>query len=332
MFIFVSMKLNIKFITTLLSILCIQYSALSQKWLVPSDTLNQKRANIALIGTGTIYTTFSYGLYNTWYKKFETSPFHTFNDSREWQGMDKMGHIYMAYIQGDVCYSIARWTGLRENKSILTGALCGILFQSTLEMMDGFSAKWGFSWADMGANIAGTSLFSAQQYFWGQQRISLKMNSIPIQYSQTPFSPEIPNQNSSSLKERASSLYGKSYLERFLKDYNAQTYWLSINVRSFAPEWNQWPKWLNIALGYGAENLYGGFENSWNESIDTYRLSTNAFPRNRQFYIGFDLDPRYFGIKNPLLRSLSRSLSLFKMPSPALEINGQGQLTFHLFR
>lgn len=324
-------KQILKLVLIFVSIMTIKSTVLSQRILVPSDTLNKTRKNIALVGIGTIYTTFSYGLYTTWYQKYEMSPFHTFNDSREWQGMDKMGHIYMAYIQGDVCYSVSRWTGVKEKKSILVGALSGILFQSTLEMMDGFSEKWGFSWADMAANIGGTSLFTAQQYYWGEQRISLKMNSIPVNYPSHPIlSTNLGN--TSSLKNRGESLYGNTFIEQLLKDYNAQAYWLSVNVRSFAPEWHRWPKWLNIAVGYGADNLYGGFENSWTEGNDTYRLAESQYPRNRQFYIGFDIDPRHLGLKNPLLRTLSRSFSLFKIPSPALEINGQGQLTFHLFR
>jgi hypothetical protein len=305
----------------------------AQKWLVPSDSLNRVRAQVALIGVSTIYATFSYGLYNTWYKQYNLGTFHSFDDRKEWRSMDKMGHIYTAYIQSDFSYSIARWTGLRERKSILTGAISGTLFQSTLEIMDGFSEKWGFSWSDIVANTVGTGLFSAQQLLWQEQRIVLKMNSIPKRYNSDILLPLDPQDISrTTLKERATELYGQGYLERFLKDYNAQTYWLSINLRSFESEWKMWPKWLNLAIGYGADNLYGGFKNQWQEGTSIYSLHPNQFPRTSQFYLGFDIDPRYLGIKNRLWSTLSKSFTLFKIPSPAIEVNSKGHITFHIFR
>ena len=47
-----------------------------------------------------------------------------------------------------------------------------------------------------------------------------------------------------------------------LKDYNGQTYWLSANLKSFFPGSNI-PPWLNVAIGYGADGMFGGFENKW---------------------------------------------------------------------
>ncbi|MFX4861163.1 hypothetical protein ABTC05_19180, partial [Acinetobacter baumannii] len=62
------------------------------------------------------------------------------------------------------------------------------------------------------------------------------------------------------LNNRADSLYGTTFFSRVLKDYNAQTYWASINVRSFFKQSN-WPSWLNIAVGYGAEGMFGASSN-----------------------------------------------------------------------
>ena len=42
-----------------------------------------------------------------------------------------------------------------------------------------------------------------------------------------------------------------------LKDYNAQTYWFSANLKSFFPE-IKFTAWLNVAVGYGAEGMFGG--------------------------------------------------------------------------
>ncbi len=35
------------------------------------------------------------------------------------------------------------------------------------------------------------------------------------------------------LKSRRNELFGKSFAERILKDYNSQTYWISANISSF---------------------------------------------------------------------------------------------------
>lgn len=303
----------------------------SQSYLTPSDTLNKKRFNTALGFTAATYATFSVILYNTWYKKFDRSSFHFFNDVDEWKQMDKIGHTHTAYFQSALWYKGAKWTGLNEKKSIFTGLICGTLFQSTLEVMDGFSSKWGFSIPDMAANIAGVSGFALQQHYWKDQRITLKVSSIPVSYSSEPILSESTS-STSSLSTRADQLFGANYFERFLKDYNAQTYWASVNVHSFLQKGNKWPAWLNIAVGYGAENMFGGFENRWSEDGQNFIADNLIYPRYRQFYIGLDVDLPKIKPKNPFLKTIFSIINIFKIPSPALEINTQGNVVFHLLR
>ncbi len=302
----------------------------TQSILIPSDTLNKKRFNTAFVLTATTYAAFSIGLYNIWYKKFDQEAFHLFNDYGEWGHMDKLGHVHTAYLQGVLCYQGARWTGLSKKKSLLTGMICGTLFQSTIEVMDGFSSKWGFSIPDMAANITGTSVFVLQQHYWDEQRISIKVSSIPIQYSQTNI-PSSDGTSFSSANDRANDLFGSNYFERFLKDYNAQTYWASVNVHSFLHEGNKWPKWLNVAVGHSAQNMYGGYNNTWQEEGKTFSLDTE-YPRYHQFYLGFDVDLPKLKPKNPFLKTIYSLFNIFKIPSPALEINTQGEIKFHLLR
>lgn len=312
-------------------ILCLSGRLSSQSYLTPSDTLNKKRFNTALGFTAATYATFSVILYNTWYKKFDKSAFHFFNDADEWKQMDKIGHTHTAYFQSALWYKGAKWTGLSEQKSIFTGMICGTLFQSTLEVMDGFSSKWGFSIPDMAANIAGVSGFALQQHYWQDQRITLKVSSIPVTYSSDQIISESTS-STSSLLTRADQLFGANYFERFLKDYNAQTYWASLNVHSFLQKGNKWPGWLNIAVGYGAENMFGGFENRWSEDGQNFVADALKHPRYRQFYIGLDVDLPKIKPKNPFLKTIFSIINIFKIPSPALEINTQGNVVFHLLR
>ncbi|MBK8820223.1 MAG: DUF2279 domain-containing protein [Saprospiraceae bacterium] len=297
----------------------------------PSDTFHKKRFYTALSLSTATYSIFSVGLYNSWYKKHNTGSFHLFNDWNEWKHMDKFGHVYTAYFQSVLCYKGAKWTGLSNKKSMLTGMLCGGLFQTTIEIMDGFSDKWGFSFPDFGANMLGLGIFAAQQHWWNEQRIYLKVSSIPQQYNNNL----ITSQNglyTTSLHARTKELYGDNYLESYLKDYNAQVYWMSINLKSFLPQGKKWPSWLNFAVGYGAENMFGGFENRWNYKDSYFLIPGNEYPRLHQFYIGLDLDLQKIRTKNKTLNTVFTMLNVFKVPSPALEINSEGRITFHFFR
>ncbi|MBC7884801.1 MAG: DUF2279 domain-containing protein [Saprospiraceae bacterium] len=318
-------------------LVCISFIAFShfksngQSFFVPSDTLNKTRFNTALAFSAATYAGFSIGLYNIWYKKFDQEPFHLFNDWGEWNHMDKAGHVHTAYLQGVLCFKGAKWTGLDKKKSLLTGVIFGTLFQSTIEAMDGFSSKWGFSIPDMAANLAGTGIFASQQHFWDDQRISIKISSIPVNHPKTTIISENGHAVSSP-DERAQMLFGTNYFERFLKDYNAQTYWASVNVHAFLHEGNRWPEWLNVAFGYGAENMYGGYKNKWEEDGALFSLGDTKYPRYYQFYIGMDIDLPKLHPKNPFLKTICSVFNIFKIPSPALEINTQGEIKFHLFR
>jgi hypothetical protein len=296
----------------------------------PSDTFNQKRFNYALGISAATYAGFSVGLYHAWYKQYPQGDFHFFNDFGEWNNMDKVGHIYTAYFQGVLCYKGAKWTGLSDDKAILVGAICGSLFQTTIEVMDGFSTQWGFSLTDMGANAAGIGIYALQQKYWKEQRISLKVSSIPEKY---PNYIVVGSQGTQvSLQERADNLFGSSFGERFLKDYNAQVYWASINVKSFLPIDHKWPDWLNVAVGYGADNLFGGFENEWSAGQEKFSIDVEAFPRVHQFYLGLDLNLSGIKTNNHLLKGILSMFDIFKAPSPALELNSRGEFTFHILR
>ncbi len=299
------------------------------KFIIPSDTLNNKRFNTAAIFAAGTYTGFSIGLYNAWYRQFDQSSFHLFNDWNEWNNMDKMGHFYTAYFQGVLCSQGARWTGLDKKRSLWTGVFLGTLFQSTIEVMDGFSDKWGFSVPDVAYNTAGITAFALQQTYWDEQRIHFKVSSYDRPYSASPIS-AIGGPGSSSLQGRADALFGASFAERFLKDYNAQTLWASVNIHSFLPEESRFPKWLNVALGTGSENLFGGFENKWSEEAYQFELDSEIFPRYRQFFIGLDIDLTRLPIDNYYWRSILSILNIFKIPGPAIEINTLGQVKFHI--
>ncbi len=255
-------------------------------------------------------------LNETWYSGFPKSKLHSFDDSGEWLQIDKIGHAWSSYRLSLVYSSILQWSGVDKDKSVYLGAASGILSLSVIELLDGYSAKWGFSWSDMGANAFGSGMYAGQHALWGEQRIAFKFTSHKNIYPD------------GMLSDRANSLYGTSVGARLFKDYNAQTYWLSANLKSFMPE-SRLPKWLNLAVGYGARGMYGGFENTWNDDNGNY-YDRSDIPRLRQFYLSPDIDLGYIDFKSKFWNTFFKAVR-FKVPLPTLEVNSDGSTKFHAF-
>jgi Predicted periplasmic lipoprotein (DUF2279) len=272
--------------------------------------INKKRYAAVAIGSGLIWSGTLVFLNNEWYSQFPKSKFHLYNDGAEWQQMDKVGHVYSAYLGTKLFSTFFRWTGLSEKKSVIVGAGGGLAYQSIIEILDGYSAKWGYSWADMGMNTLGCGIYASQQLLWHEQRIKIK------------YSWHIKDYKEVELLRRANSLYGQSTAERVLKDYNAQTYWLSANISSFAPN-RKWPKWLNIAVGYGANNMYGGYTNTWLDENNVAHDRTDI-QRYRQFFVSPDIDFSKLPWKSKFAKDFFKIVNL-KMPLPSLEYNTLGQ-------
>ncbi|MCB0635740.1 MAG: DUF2279 domain-containing protein [Lewinella sp.] len=298
------------------------------RWLAPADSLHHARFWGCAGGGALVYGAASVGLYQTWYKDHDLGPFHTFNDMREWQQMDKLGHWLTAYTETRLVYGGARWTGLNKRQSLWTAAAVGTLLQATVEVMDGFSEKWGFSVGDITFNTLGVGAFVSQQALWNEQRIIFKLSGNMALPEERTIN-ALDGTSTASLLARHHELFGTSLAERWLKDYNTMTIWASVNVRAFAPE-SRWPRWLNLAVGLGAANMYGGFENSWmDEAGNEFRLPDADFPRYRQFYLSPDIDLTRIPTHKRWLRTLFSVLNFIKIPAPALEINGQGRVVFH---
>ncbi len=291
-----------------------------------SKKYNPTKTYVALGSSTFITTAFSIGLYQTWYAKYPQSQFHFFNDWNEWENVDKAGHSFTAYIQAENSFKVAQWAGLEKRSSIITGVVAGTVFQGIVETLDGFSTKWGFSTYDLAFNTIGVGVFALQQHFWNEQRIRFKVSSWYRTYDDGLFE-SIEGGLFTSNLARANGLYGSSFLERFLKDYNAQTIWLSMNISRFF-EHRYIPKWLNIALGYGANNLYGGFENRW--LFNGQNFSRQTLPRVQQYYLALDIDFSTFNGKNAWINSSLSFLNIFKWPMPALEYTSEKEWRFHL--
>lgn len=249
-----------------------------------------------------------------WYDDYTKTKLHSFDDSREWLQVDKVGHLYGTWIESRANNELWKWTGMERKKRIWISGLTSFAFQTTIEYLDGKSAEWGWSWTDFGANILGSGSFIAQELAWDEQRIKLKWSFHRKNYS-NPL-----------LNQRSNDLFGKSTPERILKDYNGQTYWASMSLKSLLPK-SKLPEWLCISIGYGAEGMFGGTENIAKDDDGNIIFNRPDIKRYRQWILAPDIDLTKIKTNKKGLRFLFTVLSAFKFPAPSLELsNGKLRL------
>jgi hypothetical protein len=273
-------------------------------------TLHPGRLTAVLSVEGVLYFASLGGLYFAWYKNYPQSSFHLFNDNNEWMYMDKIGHATTAYYISMIGYNSYRWSGLSSQKATVYGSLLSMAYLFNIEILDGFSSQWGFSLGDFSANTAGCLLFMGQQLGWKEQRFVLKYSFHQTKYAQ--YRPD---------------LLGDNLIQNMVKDYNGQTYWLSGNIASFLPKTTRFPKWINIAFGYGPEGMLGATSNP--DSLNHQTLP--HYDRYGQFYLSMDVDLTRIPTRSKTLKALFTIFSFIKIPFPAIEYNTLGQFKFHPF-
>ncbi|MCB0658474.1 MAG: DUF2279 domain-containing protein [Saprospiraceae bacterium] len=301
-----------------------QYSGWNRFW-TPSDTFHPARFWIAAASGSAIYAVTMTGLNKTWYRKYPRSDFHLHNDWGEWRHMDKLGHAFTTYTESRILDQGAQWTGMNTKTSRWLGSGVALGLQTSLEILDGHSSQWGFSWPDMAFNVLGAGIYLSQDMIWQEQRVSLKVSNWLPAYPEAPMA----QLGGTSLKQRSRDLFGSAWTERYLKDYNAQTIWLSVSPDKFLSS-GKWPAWLNIAFGYSAENLYGGYNNRWIiPTGQTVQLDPVVYPRYSQFILSLDVDFTRIPTRNPFLKALFQGLNAFKFPFPGIEYNSLGKWGAH---
>lgn len=273
-----------------------------------NNGVNHGRLNGVVITESVIATAGTIALHYLWYKKFPKSRFHLFNDNAEWLSMDKIGHATTAYNFSAIQYDMMRWSGVDNKKAAWIGGLTALGLQTMIEIFDGFSSEWGFSKGDMLANITGSALFVAQQLAWGEQRARLKFSFHKTIYSR--YNP---------------AELGSDKWQSWLKDYNGQTYWLSINPASFMKSSTSFPQWLNVSVGMGADGMIGARSNP----SKIGNITIPQFRRQHRFLFSVDADLRRIDNKNNDPHVFLSVPNALKIPAPALEFKKDSAVKFH---
>lgn len=278
-----------------------------------SDTLSVLKARKIALGASSLVLTGGSLIYlnQAWYQQYNSSSFHFFNDNDEWFQMDKYGHTFTTYQTGRLMMGAMKWAGYSRRSQLIVGGMSGFAYMSAIEVMDGYSTGWGFSWGDMAANALGSGLAIGQEALWKQQRIQLKFS-----FYQSPYA------------QYRTDLLGKSLSTQILKDYNGQTYWLSVNPSSFFKTENRFPKWINIAIGYGADGMLGARYN--NVVVMDENGNTKTFNRYQQYYLSLDVDFTRIPVKSKFLKAVFSGINIIKIPFPNMELS-EGKLKFNAY-
>ena len=233
-------------------------------------------------------------LYPIWYAQNASSKFHFFDDFGNWGNVDKYGHSYSAYQLSKLSSDFYRWAGVPKKKSAIIGSLVGLSYQSTLEVFDGFSNGYGFSWGDMLFNTLGSGIYLSQEWAWSEQKLIPKYSYHPTNFA--ALRPEI---------------LGSNQAERFLKDYNGQTYWLSFSPKHLAKN-SLFPKWLCISVGYGIDGRLVGDQTSYTSA------DAMTYHSKQQYYLSMDIDLKSLPIKNKTIKKIISAFNYLKIPAPAV--------------
>lgn len=265
------------------------------------DSIPEVRPNYALLrgifaAQSGLYLGTIYGLSKSWYKN-KLTRFTVKDDTYEWLQMDKMGHLYTSYQIARHTAALYKTTGISKRQMLVYGAVSGVIFQTPIEILDGFSPDYGFSPGDMVANILGSTLYLGQIALWDEVRIQPKFS-----FHYTPLSKVRPE------------LLGSNRYESWLKDYNGQTYWFSASPRSFF-KGSKWPAWLRLSIGYGIQDMV---------SAEPDRSIEMGYRPYRQYYLSVDIDLTKIKTKSKFVKTLGFLANSIKIPAPALQFSRKG--------
>lgn len=238
------MRNNIIAIFMLISLLSINLKA--------EDSLSVTKSVIfGALATGGVVSSFTFQTNEYWQ---DPAPFHVMDWEMEYDDAllaDKFGHFYFSYSLANSFAKMSEWTGLNKETATWIGSGISLLYQTYVEIYDGYSdglSYLGFSRGDMIANVLGSSYNVAMYYYPILEHFKPKISYYPYTT--------------------------KDYRSVFT-DYNATNHWISVDVAGLLGyDDNLFPGIFALALGHsvkginrhgsGVHELYLGLDINWN--------------------------------------------------------------------
>jgi hypothetical protein len=195
-------------------------------------------------------------------------------------GVDKFGHFYTHHVYFHALYNILKWGGYDESMVLWASTIVPALYGLSLEIGDGYSS-YLFSTEDLVADLLGIGygLLQVKHPFF---------NNLKIKWSYFPV------------------VHVNSFDHPFSEDYDGHIYWLSANVHNLLPEsaQNYWPRFLNVAVGYGGKNISAGSEG----------------PKLRKLAIALDYNLIVLPLNGETWDPIKNIIDLFHFPAPGVRI------------
>ncbi len=215
--------------------------------------------------------------------------FWLYNDWKYARGVDKLGHMYGAYVATALFHEGFRWCGFSRRSSLLLGVSAGLALELYVEIEDGFHEIYGFSPGDAMADFLGAGFFLAQETLPVLENFRLKWSYWP----------------SSDLRDGLRRGENRTFLD----DYEGQKHWLAVDPHFALGEdlARLIPSWLGVAVGYGVEG-------SIRERGDAKGV----------FYIALDYNFRRLAPGDGLLHTLFHAIDFIHLPAPGIAIHESG--------
>ncbi len=198
-------------------------------------------------------------------------------------GVDKAGHFYTSYFYINALYEFMEWGGFDEQTTLITSIAIPTFYAVSIELNDGFTT-FSFSGYDLTANMAGIGYAVLQRKYPLLQNFKFKWSYYPSSTNIVTISNKFP----------------------IASDYDGHIYWLSIDVNGVLSQGMKayWPKFLNLAIGYGTINI----------SHRTVSLG----PASRKFAVSLDYNLGSFDVENDFLYTIRNIVDYFHFPAPGI--------------
>ncbi len=250
------------------------------------DSVSKKEINYAklsLIGgitTGALI--YGYSVQNNLWWKGDKSKFH-FTWKQDWTyalGEDKFGHFFFPYLVSNIYSQALEWAGFDEEKSLWYSSSFALAYETFVEIRDGFSKQWGFSWGDFTADALGSAYHILQDKIQILKNFNFKMSFYP----------------SDRFKQGSNKV--------IFDDYESTYDWLSINFHNLLPGSIRkfYPAFINLTVGHSVEKL------------------DNMGGGNHRLYIGLDWNLEALPGNGWFWNLLKRNLNYYHFPSPVIQI------------
>ncbi|MCX7955204.1 MAG: YfiM family protein [Bacteroidales bacterium] len=291
------MKVMLSFVSKIffLTYLCVYFQVNCS-----NDSINSK-VKLFYVKSAVIYSSINLYLYYLWYRNQDLTYFHFFNDINEWHQIDKIGHAFSSFWISDYFYKNFLKINKNTNKHLKYSSVISFFLVSSIELYDGFGKGWGFSWFDVLANSCG-SLF-----YLINTKYLINCFKFKISYHFTSY------------YKYNKELLGSNRVERIIKDYNGQTYWLNFNLNKLI---NIVPNFISLSLGYSVDGFIKANVKDYSPSVAL------QFKPQRQYFLSLDLNTDQIKIRNKFIKALLNVFNIIKFPFPALELK-ERKIFFH---